>query len=313
MDPFHFSCPHCSSRLRVREKLYVGRQVDCPECGDTLLIVDVAGELGVERVARKPGEQKRATASESTSPIDPTTPGLDSASPGRLEWFLADRRRALVALGAAAAVIVALIAVIVHSGSIGATNGNAISADDGADDGDDLADGRSGVAAKDVPGDKSKPGGPEDRDPLVAGDSRTGDPAESEDQDASGIREFAGTGDADLLDADHRPIDPEFAPEPPVEQVRKLDLAVSLKQPIARFDQPRSKPLEEILVSVAEMAGARIAFDRDELGPAGARLSEPMALRLENTTVGGILEGLLHPAGLSFRIDGDHLRVVPAE
>ena len=40
MDPFHFACPHCSSRLRVREKLYVGRHVDCPECGDALLIVD---------------------------------------------------------------------------------------------------------------------------------------------------------------------------------------------------------------------------------------------------------------------------------
>ncbi len=63
-------------------------------------------------------------------------------------------------------------------------------------------------------------------------------------------------------------------------------------------------------MSVAEMAGARIAFDPAELGPAAARLSEPMALKLENTTVGEILSGLLRPAGLSFRIEGDHLRLV---
>jgi DNA-directed RNA polymerase subunit RPC12/RpoP len=320
MDPFHFSCPHCSSRLRVREKLYVGRQVDCPECGDKLLIVDREGDLGVERVERQPAQQKGAavkqpgaTAAVAAAPAGTSTPGLPLPPPSRLQWFLADRRRALVALGAVAAVIVALVAVIIHPGSSSGTVGIDPSAEDGTGDGEDLAEGRSTVAARDTPGDKSKPGGLDDHDPLVAGDGRTGDPGESENGDASGIREFAGAGDDDLLDADERPINPEFAPEPPVEPVRKIDLAVSLKQPIARFDQPRTKPLEEILVSVAEMAGARIAFDRDELGSAAARLSEPMALRLENTTVGGILEGLLRPAGLSFRIEDDHLRLVPAQ
>src|SRR5579872_2934192 len=53
MDPFHFACPHCSSRLRVREKLYVGRQVDCPECGQSLLIIEQSGELAVRAVERK--------------------------------------------------------------------------------------------------------------------------------------------------------------------------------------------------------------------------------------------------------------------
>jgi hypothetical protein len=114
---------------------------------------------------------------------------------------------------------------------------------------------------------------------------------------------------AGMLNADERPLDPEFAPEPAAAP-RKIDLAVSLRQPIARFDQPRSKPLEEILVSVAEMAGARITVDRDELGPAAARLGEPVALKLENTTVGEILGSLLHSAGLSYRIEDDQLRII---
>ncbi len=44
---------------------------------------------------------------------------------------------------------------------------------------------------------------------------------------------------------------------------------------------------------------------------AAARLDEPMALKLERTTVGEILTGLLHPAGLAYRVDGDRLRLVP--
>ena len=63
-------------------------------------------------------------------------------------------------------------------------------------------------------------------------------------------------------------------------------------------------------MGVAEMAGTQIAFDRDELGPAAAHLAEPVALRLEDTTVGDILTGLLRPAGLAYRVEGDHLRVV---
>jgi hypothetical protein len=320
MDPFHFSCPHCSSRLRVREKLYVGRQVDCPECGDSLRIVDRAGDLGVERVERKPADNKGAatkqpgaTAAVVAAPAGTPTPGLSLPPASRLQSFLADPRRSLVALGAAAALVAALIAVIVHPGSTGATNGTDPSAADGTGEADEVADGKSPVEAPENLRDKSRSRGPEDRQPVIADDESAGDPALSRDGDASAVMELSGASDDDALDADHRTIDPEFAPEPPAAPDRKIDLAVSLKQPIARFDQPRTKPLEEVLVSVAEMAGARIAFDRDELGPAAARLSEPMALKLENTTVGGILEGLLHPAGLSFRIDGDQLRVVPAK
>ena len=110
---------------------------------------------------------------------------------------------------------------------------------------------------------------------------------------------------------DKRPLDPEFAPEPALSAARKIDLAVSLKQPIVRFDQPKSKPLSEVLAGVAEMAGTRIDFDRDELGPAAARLAEPVSLKLDNTTVGDILTGLLHPVGLAFRVEGDHLKLVP--
>ncbi|MBI3860404.1 MAG: DUF1559 domain-containing protein [Planctomycetia bacterium] len=155
---------------------------------------------------------------------------------------------------------------------------------------------RMAAMADGYPLDDSEPGEPGDRPSLLAGE-----PAEVDDEtpEAADVAERA------------RPIDPEFAPEPVVAAVRKIDLNVSLKQPIARFDQPRSKSLADVLTGVAEMAGTQIAYDREELGAAAAHLAEPVALRLENTTVGDILTGLLRPAGLAYRIEGDHLRLVP--
>ena len=142
MDPFHFSCPHCSSRLRVREKLLVGRQVDCPECGDTLLIVDRGGELGVERVERKAAvpsagsddkknKQKdransgpsgavpstarsKSQATQNNAPVAPaaSAPEAVPQQPSGLRDFLFGSRRRLLALGAAVTLVALTVALI---------------------------------------------------------------------------------------------------------------------------------------------------------------------------------------------------------
>src|SRR5258708_1498342 len=88
MDPFHFACPHCSSRLRVREKLYVGRHVDCPECGNALLIVERAGKLGVERIERKPGEPAPVPQHKRS---DGQPPAATTARPGPAGEVAADK------------------------------------------------------------------------------------------------------------------------------------------------------------------------------------------------------------------------------
>lgn len=165
--------------------------------------------------------------------------------------------------------------------------------------------------------DESVPGEPAEQ--MADQIKRRGDPVRDGKGLTGLLSSAAALGDAGSGgkgNADGRPIEPEFVPEPVAGQevppVRKFDLALSLKQPIARFDQPRSKPLEEVLASVAEMAGTEIAFNREELGPAAARLREPIALSLVDTTVGEILAGLLRPAGLGYRIEGNRLRIIPA-
>ncbi len=533
MDPFHFACPHCSSRLRLREKLYVGRQVDCPECGQVLLIVDDKGELAarpIERkvpataaavanknAARQSGTQSEkpkaggaaapnaepavsAPASDSLTalsgrrikvltagaillavglitaafvfrpsglPNDTGSPQAGIVQPGvpdkkdaaagpagdkdaapkepprddaelrltkigqllldrvkadetfpsgtvpirgiapesRLSWMavLADRigdgavhplwdkpwnsppneafvRRRLVmfqnpaiaeltgADGYPASHFVGVTGVGADSARLdnrhpragifgedrqtriedirdGASNtllllgvrdqlgswaagGQPtmrglvrepyVNGPDGFGTGSPdsmhalLADGRVVVLSNKIAPrilrrmaakadglalDESEAGEPGDRPSLLAGDAATEEPNE----DGTAITESPH---------DKRPLEPEFAPEPAQPAVKKINLDVSLKQPIARFDQPKSKPLSDVLTGVAEMAGTQIDIDRENLGPAASRLSEPVALKLDNTTVGDILTGLLRPAGLAYRVEGDHLKVV---
>jgi hypothetical protein len=158
---------------------------------------------------------------------------------------------------------------------------------------------RMAAKADGLPLDESAEGEPGDRPSLLAGELSADGPLDDDDDTAGGESP-----------ADKQPLDPQFAAEPPRPAEKKIDLAVSLKQPIVRFDQPKSKPLSDVLTGVAEMAGAQIDIDRDKLGPAAARLAEPVALKLDNTTVGDILTGLLRPAGLAYRVEGDHLKVV---
>ncbi len=156
---------------------------------------------------------------------------------------------------------------------------------------------RMAAKADGFPLDESEPGEPGDRPSLLVGEPADDDEAGPEPD----AKDVADKGP---------PIEPDFAPDVAVPAVRKINLNESLRQPIFRFDQPRSKSLADVLTGVAEMAGAQIEYDREELGPAAAHLAEPVALRLEHTTVGDILTSLLRPAGLAYRVEGDHLRVV---
>jgi hypothetical protein len=575
MDPFHFACPHCSSRLRVREKLYVGRQVDCPECGQFLLIVEQSGELGVRAIERKaepastsasekaPGKQTgkhrpaelpapagsglgstanaptaASAAGKGTSTPAKSAPGTLNSCPSTsgaaaiaspvasgAQRPASSRRRTSILTAAALVAALGLIAVAFYAssdtdslrdglhhdaggGSDGVTSNNdaedtpieaaspdqteppkddaesrlaklgqlllkhldaeeafpsgtvpilgivpenrlswmavladrlegaslhpiwdkpwnspqneafvrrrlsvfqnpAISQLTGADGYpashyagvtgvgadstrldnrhsragvfgedrrtrlDDIRDGASNtllvLGVQDHLGSWAAGGQPTlrglSREPYINGpdgfgtgspdsmqalmadgrvmmigekidprilrrmaakadglpldDSEEGEPGDrlSLLTGAGAADPFASDGDdeSDKMEApqENRPLEPEIVPEPPKPVAKKIDLAVSLKQPIVRFDQPKSKPLSEVLTGVAEMAGTQIDFDRDKLGPAAARLAEPVALKLDNTTVGDILTGLLRPAGLAYRVEGDHLKLVP--
>jgi len=109
--------------------------------------------------------------------------------------------------------------------------------------------------------------------------------------------------------ADDPPLEPEFAPE---DVGRKVDPVVALQQPIVRFELSSARPLAELLPGLAELVGVPIRID-PEADVKPSSLKTPIQLRLQNTTIGAILEGALKPAGLTYQVEGDHLRIVPRE
>src|SRR5579863_6020926 len=113
MDPFHFACPHCSSRLRVREKLFVGRQVDCPECGNHLLIVERPDGLGVECVARS-FDASLSAAPRKLKQTGPKEVESRTSTAGRLRGIISQRRHSLIVLGVAAALIAGTLVTVFY-------------------------------------------------------------------------------------------------------------------------------------------------------------------------------------------------------
>ena len=69
METFNFICLHCSSPLRVRDRMFIGRQIGCPECGQLLQIVETPAGFSVEVVvvSAAPHDALNATP---TTPTD---------------------------------------------------------------------------------------------------------------------------------------------------------------------------------------------------------------------------------------------------
>ncbi|MSR59687.1 MAG: hypothetical protein EXS05_18935 [Planctomycetaceae bacterium] len=112
--------------------------------------------------------------------------------------------------------------------------------------------------------------------------------------------------------SDDAPIDPVLAEEPQTGP-RTIDIALALAQPIVSYEQSPARPLGELLPALSEMLGVPIRFDPAQPGTSAAAFKTAVQLRLKDTTVGAILEGLLKPAGLTFRVESDHVQLVPRE
>lgn len=88
-----------------------------------------------------------------------------------------------------------------------------------------------------------------------------------------------------------------------------IDIASRLRQPIVRFEQSRAVPLKELLLVVEEMVGVPVGFDPDSPDAKADSLERTVSLRLQNTTVGGLLQSLAEKGGLSYEIQDDAIRL----
>ncbi len=96
-----------------------------------------------------------------------------------------------------------------------------------------------------------------------------------------------------------KPIEP--APAKPVD----IDAALAVK--IVKFEQLTDTPFKELIFQVEEMCGVPIRRGDDVPGAADEIWSQPVSLRLQNTTVRQILEALLEKISLTYTIEKDHI------
>ena len=103
MSVSSFVCPHCNTLLRIRDKVFIGKEIGCPQCSGMVLVnVDDAGEL--MGVAPDP-----AMVPVKTRPV---MPRVSTRAISR-EWMRFVQNPVAVAWVVAAAITLAILAAIV--------------------------------------------------------------------------------------------------------------------------------------------------------------------------------------------------------
>ncbi|MGH7202683.1 MAG: hypothetical protein ACREJB_18905 [Planctomycetaceae bacterium] len=321
-----FSCPHCSTVLRIRERSLVGQQVECPECHGLIVIVG-DGPRGF--TAQRP----RASAPRPVGHENVASLSGKLLSPLGIGWAIA---------GTVAA---ALFAVVFWPDS------DQQKAAEPAGRRDRPAHVEPVVKHKTLRPSMPEDSQPDRADSVLAEQNHDESPKSGPTRPGSVANEFSPgeippEGSASLpaeqpespsvtaaqhppplfaLRTPHSefrtsnpelpdppadlPADPEavlLAPQPP--SLTKDDNAAALAQPIARFEQARPVAARVLLFEIEEMAGVPIDID-PAVATSGSPLDRPVTLRLEQVTVAEILEEMLRQLGLSYEVR-DHAAVV---
>ena len=74
-----------------------------------------------------------------------------------------------------------------------------------------------------------------------------------------------------------------------------------------------NQPLDKVLDHLAKRWKLDLRIDEPSLGRAGKSIDRRVSLRVQNVTVPELLEALLKPEGLTFRLQGHTLVVFAAE
>jgi Protein of unknown function (DUF1559) len=99
---------------------------------------------------------------------------------------------------------------------------------------------------------------------------------------------------------------PAAAPAAPA---RKIDVPTALAQRVRRFEQNKPVPLRSLLNDLEDLVTVPIRGDKQEIADLDDLMQTPISLQLENTTVAGMLEAVLAPAGLKYQVQPDAIQL----
>ncbi len=301
MSPGHCSCPECGTTLRVRDRSFIGRQIECPECQAKLQIgQDQDRKLIAERVKAEP-VRKPVTRLASSKAIR-----AGSALGARLKGLL---HSPLVLAWALAIGITAFVAILMLRPSV------RLRAPAKESPPVDVAD--DAKIELDLP---AVPRQPEPAEPAEAAPADVAvKPNEPPGQPAPEKTEPQNTGTTPADTTAATPpgnsapteIPAEVTPKPVPPAPVVIDVEALLKQRLQKFSTAQPVSRAELIELVEEMLGAPIRYNREELGE--KNLDRPVSIDLETTTVGGVLKALLDPAGWDYVIENNGIKLKPRQ
>lgn len=296
----HCSCPDCDTTLRIRDRTFVGRQVQCPECHVALVIeLDRDEVLTARKPPRDPALKSAATAvtsaaAETGSRAPTRVDELRSAlsSPLALAWALA--------LAVSALFVVAMFRPAVRFGSPGSSVRPQAAADNPV---------TPVVEPKAL--DSTLHPTPVLTAPLDPLANPTADATatvnDSKPHPTTSPLSQQPDGGPTVKPVETVAVTP-IPPAPPVPPpTPRIDFDAILKQRLQSFDQSKPVSRRELIELMEELIGAPIRYDVAELGE--KNLDKQVTFKVENPTLGGLLKTILEPAGWEFVTDETQLRV----
>lgn len=295
MSPGQCSCPDCGTILRIRDRSFIGREIECPECQTKLVIrLDGERELIAERPKVEKTQKRRPVAQPNVKKAGPTLGSKLAGmmqSPLVLAWALG--------IGTTAFIAIMMLRPNVRF----------------------RKPAKDLVAQAPMPTEAQKPDEP---NPETPGEVPDKAPTVSEDLPKS--PESPPDGEipppqppVSVDPVVEKPITPIVTPEvtpevkpKPTPVVVKLDVEAMLGQRLKSFETPaQPKSRREIIELLEELLGAPIRYAPDELGE--KNLDRSISIDLENTTVGGVLKVLLDSAGWEYIVEDNGLRIRPRQ
>jgi len=275
VQPTVFSCPHCATRLRIRDRSQLGRTIDCPDCKQPL-------QLGSDSLGR-------------LSAVAITAPGEVFTGGPAAGWSRKMRSPTLIAWTSVSLAAAVILGVVLRGER--ASDSNPRPSTDEKEPPAKAEFVASSVAAQE----RSSPPAVEGRvddppiDVLLAAD----DPVPVEPPNETVAADNP---------AERAPIDVPIA-----EDVVRFDVATQLRQPIREFTQAKPVEVRKLLVQVAELSAVPIDASAVEIEPWRERLDRTVTLALKETSVGEILDAVVQQVELRMEIADGVIRVLPPE
>ncbi|MEO1995507.1 MAG: STN domain-containing protein [Planctomycetaceae bacterium] len=310
-----FSCPHCQTTLRFQGRTSSGRSMDCPDCGQLLTLErDPEGSVTAKRtpaVTLPPAGKNPAARRNWSNRL--TQLRQIASNPVVVAWSLAGGGTLLLLLSI-------------------------------------LGPAERPPLTHSVPSNPRPPMTPERQQPATAENSNaspksievaTGvQPSVSKPPQAAtavaatppvSIAHAAGQ-QAPVVPVVPAPVVPapvvpapvvpnQNTPQPDTEgkdtggkdtgaPLPTIDIANRLTQVILEFDQPTPLEFTEHLAQLEEFIGAPVRLDAGLTRQSPELLKQKIGLKLKQTTLGKILNGIVSKAGLTYEIRRDHILIV---